>query len=346
MFLLPFLASIPGAALLFGISLGVVIFASARFTRKLEILCETCGFSLGILSLLGALGANIPDYASAAVAIIAGHTDLGIGIILGSNIYNLAIILGLCTFFAPAGNGIRLNVQARRHVGVIAWYMFAILFCAWGVLALFPGALGVNMLPATPLTYLLFLLMAVLVCTTFGGLVMYILRRSHEHTEAIVAPHTVVYQRKPLTIVRLSGEILVILAIALGGVVVMVQAGQALTSDLHMPAVLAGLLVLAVATSLPNTIVALSLARTREVAACVEEISIGVSINTVVGIVLPVVIWQGVLQDHFLFLLDSPFLLGLASVTLFCIMRGRFRRYLGLVLLGFYIAWVVLRFWV
>ena len=40
----------------------------------------------------------------------------------------------------------------------------------------------------------------------------------------------------------------------------MVQSGQTLTNLLHMPPVLAGLLVLAVATSLPNLVVAFLLA--------------------------------------------------------------------------------------
>lgn len=339
-------SSFPAATLLFIVSLGVVIIASAHFTRKLEALCETFNFSIGILSLLSALGANIPDYASAAVAIIGGHTDLGIGIILGSNIYNLTIILGLCTFFAPAGNGISLSIQARHHVGVIAWYTFAIILSVWGMSALFPGSPFVSIFQITQSTHILFLLVAVLVFAIFGGLFTHILRRSHGPIDTAVAHHTPVRQKTPRAIGRLSSEILLTLAIALGGVVVMVQSGQTLTNDLHMPAVLAGLLVLAVATSLPNTIVAISLVRTGEVAACVEEIYIGASINIVLGIALPVVIWQGVLQDRFLILLDGPFLVALTAGVLFGIKRGRLGRSLGVMLLGLYVAWVIVRFWV
>lgn len=345
MFFIPWLASFPVAALLFCLSLGIVIFASAHFTQRLKALCEIFKLSSGVLSLLSALGATIPDYFSAAVAIIAGHTDLGIGIILGSNIYNLTITLGLCTLVAPASNGICLNPQTRRDARIIAWYMFVIMFSAWGMIALFPGSPFVSMLPATQPTRLLFLCMAVLVCAIFGGLSTHILRRSYERTDTTRMYNDLLQLKKHFTIIRLSGEILVTLAVALGGVVVMVQAGQTLTNDLHMPAVLAGLLVLAVATSLPNTIVAMSLIRTGEVGACVEEVYVGVSINLVVGIVLPLVIWQGILQDRFLLLLDSPFLLALISVALFCTVRGRFRRSLSLMLLISYVIWVVLRFW-
>src|SRR5947209_14368597 len=90
------LSSWPMALGIFLVSLIIVIATSARFTRKLEELCEALNLSIGILSLLSALGANVPNYVSSAIAIFSGHIDVGIGIIVGSNIYNLTIILGLC----------------------------------------------------------------------------------------------------------------------------------------------------------------------------------------------------------------------------------------------------------
>src|SRR5438445_1164397 len=90
------LSSWPMALGIFLVSLIIVIVTSARFTRKLEELCEALNLSIGILSLLSALGANVPNYVSSAIAIFSGHIDVGIGIIVGSNIYNLTIILGLC----------------------------------------------------------------------------------------------------------------------------------------------------------------------------------------------------------------------------------------------------------
>jgi cation:H+ antiporter len=341
-----FFTSLPIATLLFIVSLSIVIFAAARFTQKLEVFCTMFQLSIGVLSLLSALGANIPDYISASVAIIDGHTTLGIGIILGSNIYNLTIILGLCTLFSPVGPGMSLSRQARQHVGTIAWYTLAIILSAGGMLAWLPSSPLVTMLRAEPLPHLLFPLLALLTCAIGGGLFVHILKRSHGHDERTGAYHAQVHLKTPRTIVLLSGEILLALAIVLGGIIVMVQAGQALTNDLHMPAVLAGLLVLAVATSLPNTIVAISLVRTGEVAACIEEIYIGASINTVLGVALPIMIWPSMLQDRFLLLLDSPFLLVLTLGTLFGIVKGRLTRSLGVVLLGLYVVWVIVRFWV
>ena len=57
-----------------------------------------------------------------------------------------------------------------------------------------------------------------------------------------------------------GGEVVLALVIALIGVLVMVQSGQAVSIDIHLPQALTGLVILAVATSLPNTVVAVSLA--------------------------------------------------------------------------------------
>src|SRR5689334_20295908 len=104
-------SSWPVALGTFLVSVIIVIATSARFTRKLEELCEAFHFSIGMLSLFSALGANIPNYLSSTLAILAGHDDVGIGIIVGSNIYNIALILGLCTWFTPERVGMTLDAQ-------------------------------------------------------------------------------------------------------------------------------------------------------------------------------------------------------------------------------------------
>ena len=64
------LSLLPVALLLFLVSLIIVMVTSAWFTRRLESLCEMFGLSIGMLSLLSAIGANIPNYVASAVAII------------------------------------------------------------------------------------------------------------------------------------------------------------------------------------------------------------------------------------------------------------------------------------
>jgi len=76
----------PLVAALFLLSLLIVLSAAAWFTRRLEALCDRLDLSAGMLSILSALGANIPNYVASIVAIANGQQDVGFGIIIGSNI--------------------------------------------------------------------------------------------------------------------------------------------------------------------------------------------------------------------------------------------------------------------
>ncbi len=338
-------SSLPVALGIFLISLILVITTSARFTRKLEELCEALNLSIGILSLLSALGANVPNYVSSAIAILSGHIDVGIGIIVGSNIYNLTIILGLCALLTPEHSGMTLYPREKRDVGTIARYALAIILLAFAVICWLPGEPLVTNLHAPGVSQLLLLLFSIIALGIFSALLVYIIGRTHG-SEGMTLQHHEVKRKAPLSILRLGGEILLTLIIALGGVLVMVQSGQTLTADLHMPSVLAGLLVLAVATSLPNTVVAVSLVRTGEAAACVEEVYSSGSINAALGIVLPLIFWQGVLNDQFILLLDAPLTLALILYTLVFVLRGRLSRGMGVLLLVIYVCWVLVRFWI
>src|SRR5215469_11753584 len=90
-------------ALLFCAALGVSLRAAAWFTGLVEKLGDRWDFSPGLLSFVSALGANIPNYAAAIVAFASGQGSIGLGIIIGSNIYNLAVILGLVAFVSRNG---------------------------------------------------------------------------------------------------------------------------------------------------------------------------------------------------------------------------------------------------
>lgn len=344
MFSFGIFSSWPVASGLFLVSLTVVIAASARFTDKLEELCEALNLSIGMLSLFSALGANIPNYVSSIIAILGGHEDVGIGIIIGSNIYNIAIILGLCTWLTPERAGMTLDAQEKRDVGVIARYALVITFLLFPIIFWLPGEPLVTTLLASSFSSILLPLTGLLVLGIFGALLVHILRRSHGSEGTTLHHHEHPGQKSPLSLLRLGGEIIFTLAIALGGVLVMVQSGQTLTADLHLPSVLAGLLVLAVATSLPNTVVAVSLVRTGEAAACVEEVCSSGSINIALGIVLPLLFWQGLLRDRFLLILDVPLAFALVASVLFGIWRGRLSRNFGSLLLVTYVVWVVVRF--
>jgi cation:H+ antiporter len=328
---------------IFCISLLIVLGAAEWFTRRLEALCDRLDFSAGMLSLLGALGANIPNYVSSIVAIAGGQQAIGLGIILGSNIYNLAIILGISAVVAPGSHGIRLQDKEKRDVNTIAYYALAITLATLLAIWLLPGTPLVTSTQASQLTLLPLISAVILTLAIFSALALHIIRRPHPphppHTAALVEQEPIL-KAVPASLIRLIGEVMLALAVALGGVVVMVQSGQLLTADIHMPPVLAGLLVLAVATSLPNTVVAVSIVRTNRMAAGVEEIFSSNSVNAALGIASPLLLWHSLMQDHLLLFLDGPFIVLLTVGAIACIHTGRVNRFTGLLLLLSYVVWV------
>src|SRR5256885_17072495 len=64
----PSLFSLSLLLLVFVVSLLMAVGASAWFTRRLETISDLFDLSPGLLSLLGALGANIPNYVASLVA--------------------------------------------------------------------------------------------------------------------------------------------------------------------------------------------------------------------------------------------------------------------------------------
>src|SRR5260370_18503105 len=198
MAMLNVLTLLPVAFLLFFISLVVVMVTAAWFTRRLEALCEMIGLSIGILSLLSAIGANIPNYTASAFAIIGGHTDVGVGIIVGSSIFNIAIILGLCTLTSREAPGITLDAQEAQDAREIAWYALAIIATILVVIALLPATAAIAPTRQASAARFLLPLASVLVLGLFSMLIVHILRRSrpapssplatHHHTELSRSP--------------------------------------------------------------------------------------------------------------------------------------------------------------
>jgi cation:H+ antiporter len=312
--------------------------AAAWFTRCLEAICDRLELSAGALSMLGALGANIPNYVASIDAIAHGSTEVGLGIILGSNIYNIAIILGLATLLAPGNKGLQLAPGETGQVKDVAHYglyiLLATLLIIWSLPQtwLWPGSDPQisGWLPFIGLS---------LTLGIFAGLVWHILHRPHPAHLAqrrSITTHTT----KRSSLLLLTSEAILALAIALGGVLVMVQTGQDLTTTLHMAPTLAGLLVLAVATSLPNTIVALILVRTGRAAACIEELFSSNSVNAALGIALPLCFWRQSIDDPLLLLLDAPLMLLLTCVVFLSIRQGKTGPIIGSLLLLSYIVWI------
>ena len=83
------------AVLAFLVALAATLGASELLVWGLSRLGLKLGLAAGLLGLLTALGTDAPEIASATSAAFIGAKNVGIGVILGSNLFNLAALLGL-----------------------------------------------------------------------------------------------------------------------------------------------------------------------------------------------------------------------------------------------------------
>ena len=89
----------PGS-LLFVAGAAVSLAASWLLVSRLERLGERAGFSEAWLGLVAALAADAPEITSAVTALARGQASVGAGVIIGSNVFNLAALLGLAAVVA------------------------------------------------------------------------------------------------------------------------------------------------------------------------------------------------------------------------------------------------------
>jgi cation:H+ antiporter len=332
----------------FVVSLLLAVGASAWFTRRLETISDLFDLSPGLLSLLGALGANIPNYVASLVATASGQLVVGLGIILGSNIYNMAIILGISTFASKTRQGIAFTRKAAQDVRVVAASTLSIMLTTLLAVGLLSWRAGGATLPLSiPVTVVL-LTTNLLSLGLFCMLAFHSLRRvPHEHavtagaTALIDAGDPLPAGNRRMAVTRPLVEAVLALVLALGGVIVMVQTGQAFAVDVHLSQAILGLVILAVATSLPNTVVAFTLARTDRASACLEEVLSSNSINATLGIALPLLLWQHVPPGPLPLFPDALLMVALTLTALIGAFRQRVSRLTGFLLVLVYVSWVV-----
>lgn len=325
-------------------SLALAMLASSWFTTRLEIICALFDLPDNLLSLLGALGANIPNYAASIVAISSGRLLTGLGIIVGSNIYNIAIILAVSTFAGGRCEGIVLSMKAMHDARIVALYTCGIMLTT--LLAILTLSTRFQLLLAfTPgLSMGIVIVINLLSLGLFAGLSRHSLHRTSHEEPGSLDDETTLNTSKQTTRGRARPimEAIFALVIALAAVILMEQSGQAVALEIHLSPVIFGLVILAIATSLPNTVVAFILARTGRATASVEEVFSSNSINAALGIALPLLFWRDVLTDRFLLLLDTPLMLLLTLVGLWLVQRRRISHFVAVILLLVYVAWLVI----
>ena len=102
----------------FALSAALGLGASVLLVSRLERVGERLGVSEALLGLIAALAADGPEITSSIAAIAGGHGTVGIGVTLGSNVFNLAALLGISALIAGRIRFHRREIALEGAVGL------------------------------------------------------------------------------------------------------------------------------------------------------------------------------------------------------------------------------------
>ena len=275
--------SVGAAIAVFCVSVLAMVVASMVFGRKLDEVSERLGASEGLHGILTALGADAPEVSTAIVAMAASHGSVGVGVVVGSNVFNLAGLLGLSAVVAG-------HVAIHRH-GLLFNGAVALVVTAVAT-ALVLGAIG-----GITSTVLLLAVLGpyVLLLSMRPGRLRTILPEGRVQRFLTVAVREEIEDLRtgehlPRATVWDAVALVASLVVIVGSSVGMVHAATDLGREWGISDLVIGTLVLAALTSLPNLITAMRLALHGRGAAVVSEALNSNSLNFLAGVSIPALV--------------------------------------------------------
>ena len=330
------------ALVLFGGSLLLSIMSSAVLAERLDQVGEHFQFPPGLVGLMTALGADSPEIASAITALIGGQHDLGRGVIFGSNVFNVAFLLGVSALLA--GRVLMGRANLLLNGGVALAVTLVLGAGAAGLLSLFGTGLilAALLLPyltvsaLSPRTIAHLHLPAVVTGWLSAAL------RAQERDEDAAEREGEADASTGRTMSAADGlSILPMLAVIVTTSVVMVKVAVLLGGRWHVPEIVVGLFVVATLTGLPNFIAAVRLAAKGRGAALSSEAFNSNTLNLLAGIYGPSLLTSGPPMSH-QGLVSIIWLIGITAAALVLgSLRGGFDRWSGAALAVIYAGFVL-----
>ena len=319
--------------LIFCLAAAVSLATSYLLVTRLERIGERLGLSEALLGMVAALAADAPEITSAATALAQHQQKVGAGVIIGSNVFNLAALLGLGGVVAGS---IALHRRVVALSGVIAlWVAVVCLVTTTGTI---PPAAGLVAVLAVLVPYLILLgagagrLHRVPVARRWEPwLAVAIFEEEQELEEIIHPPHG------RLRDVLLAAAALVLVVAAS---VVMERSGTSIGTHFGVPEIVTGGVVLAAVTSLPNAVAAVYLAARGRGAAMLSTTLNSNALNVTAGLLLPATI-TGLGAPSVHAVLIAVWYLALTAAALgFAFRDGGVRRATGAFIIGSYLVFL------
>jgi len=285
--------------------------------------------------MIAALAANTPEISSAVTALLVGQHDIGVGIIIGSSIFNLAALLGLSALIAG-----RLLVKRQGIIfnGVASLMVILVL-----VLLVFRFISA----PVSLMLLMLLLVPYIIVSSlkpdqikkwrlpekVYAFLIVVIAQTRHASSE----PKMVI--SKSWSWAWMGGLALIAIIVTSMG---MVRSAIFLSSAWGISTAIVGMLILAALTGIPNVITSIRLALGQKGAAVMSESLNSNTLNILFGICVPAAILSfAPLSERNIF--SVWWLVGTTVTALVLLYFNRgLNRMAGAIIVGLYLVFVVL----
>jgi len=263
----------------FGACAVVSLTSSWVLVSSLERLGARLGLSEALLGMLAALAADAPEI-TAAITALAGHQSrLGAGVVIGSNVFNLAALLGIAALLAGT---IRLHRRVILLEGIMALWIAAVsLLVIVGELA---PPVGLGLVLAVLIPYLAALgvahdrLRRLGLPASWSNWLTDAISEEELELEPAIHPRC---GRTRDAVAAASATLVVVAASA-----VMERTASTLGTRYSIPQIVVGGLILAGVTSLPNAVAAAYLATRSRGAATLSTAMNSNAINITAGLLL------------------------------------------------------------
>jgi cation:H+ antiporter len=301
---------------------------------RLERVGERLGLSEALLGMVAALAADAPEITASITALVHHQPTVGAGVVIGSNVFNLAALLGLG---AVVAGRIRLHRKVVVFGGTVALLVGAACLLSVGGQLSAGGGLGIVLAVLVPYVALLGVHQKVLERLKLPA------RWSTWITAAIVEEESeleeAIHPRRGTAadVLMASGALVVVIVAS----VAMERGATSLGVHFGVPEIVVGGLVLAAVTSLPNAVSAIYLARRGRGAATLSTALNSNSLNVTAGLLIPAVV-IGLAKPSGSGMLVAGWYVGLTALTLVLAYAGHgLGRTAGGLIIAAYIAFVL-----
>lgn len=271
--------------------------------------------SLVIGLTLVSIGTSLPETSVSIVSAINNNSDLSFGNVVGSNIFNVLVVLGLCSAIMP----MFVSKSVLRYD--IPIYIAIII-----VIALFGYVFSPFVIDRIEASILFVIFLAYLGFTIYRGI-----KNKDEVQEETE------FKKKPMWL----NIVLIVLGLAgiiFGGDLVVDNASK-LALSLGMSQLLVGLTIVAVGTSLPELVTSLVASRKGE-----NDIAVGNAIGSCLFNIVGILSISGMISE--IKLTENSYIdfivMALAAILIFIFAfnTAKTKRWQGLVMLIFYIGYL------